>query len=58
MNRNCQSCIFYDVCSEKTFCDGYYPVDERDADELLFEKTEALREEYRAAFFEYMEDFD
>lgn len=53
MSKNCESCVFYDKCASYMVCHDYCSILETDdMDELI----EAGREEYRNAWFEYIDE--
>ena len=57
-NVKCTDCYFFDGCRslDEYNCDDFYPSDENVEDEAIDNMIEDDRDEYREAWFKYIED--
>lgn len=53
----CKNCLFSDKCDGRVVCGHYAPQDEI-SDDAIYAEVEQDRDEYRSAWFEYIEKFN
>lgn len=53
----CRNCLFGDNCEKKGLCEHYAPINEM-SDDDLYAEVEQSRDEYRSAWFQYIEKFN
>ena len=56
--KHCSNCYYRDMCEQEDPCDDYAPIDESAEDEEIAEMIEKRRQEYYAAWFEYIKEDD
>lgn len=52
--RNCESCLFGDICSIDRVCGHYTPIDDEASDAAIDQRIQEGREEYRREWNGYM----
>ena len=50
-------CYYYDVCPKDEACDDFTPITDEGEDAVIEEIIEQGREEYRAAWNEYISEY-
>ncbi len=53
----CKNCLFFDNCDGRAVCEHYAPLYEQ-SDDAIQVDIERDRDEYRSAWFEYIEKFN
>ena len=56
INKRCKDCYYCDVCLNDEACDDFTPITEDFEDAVIDEIIEQGREEYRAAWSEYISE--
>lgn len=56
-NNECSACYYYDVCQNNEICDDFMSIINESDDETIEEMIEQRREEYRAAWDEYISEY-
>lgn len=56
-NKRCIDCYYYDVCPKYEACDDFTPITDEGEDAVIEEIIEQGREEYRAAWNEYISEY-
>lgn len=55
-NKNCNTCLFGDVCVSKKGCEYYYPTDDDMDDAELERYIETERQKYLSSWWRYIKD--
>lgn len=56
-NKRCKDCYYGDVCPSAEVCEDFAPITEVAEDAVIEEIIEQGREEYRAAWNEYISEY-
>lgn len=54
--KDCNTCLYADVCKSKTACKHYTPADDEMNDAELEEYIENARREYRKEWWRYIDE--
>lgn len=58
MNRQCENCVFGELCYEPIECENYFPVGDEAEDEFINYIIDEEMIEYREAWFDYISEYN